>query len=357
MTVYADASHYEPRPVLLLVNLGTPDSPTPPDVRRFLREFLTDRRVIEYPPALWRPILEGIILRVRPRKVAHAYSTIWTDEGSPLMVGTVAQRDGLARAFGSTVDVREAMCYGSKGLDEALSALYAEGHRRVVVLPAYPQYSASTVGAVYDIVARWMLCHRDQMSIRVVRSWEEHPAYIEALAQALEEYWGEHGRPDFAGGDRVLASYHSIPLAMKTKGDPYPDECERTTELLRRRLGLSAENLFATYQSVFGPAQWIGPATIDTVEALGASGAGRVDVICPGFVADCLETVEEIAIQNRQAFEAAGGGQFHYVPWANGAKACVNALVEVARENLAGWVEVAPADDNAEPAGVAQAGN
>lgn len=339
MTVSETASQCVQPPALLLVNLGTPNSPTAPDVRRFLREFLTDRRVIEYHPSWWRLILEGIILRIRPRKVAHAYSTIWTDEGSPLMVGTVAQRQGLARAFGDAVHVREAMCYGSNSLDQALTDLYHQGFRRVVVLPAYPQYSASTVGAVYDIVARWTLRNRDLMSIRMVRSWEESPSYIEALAHALETHWEHHGRPNFDRGDRVLASYHSIPVAMTTQGDPYQEECERTTELLRRRLGLNAEQLSATYQSVFGPAQWIGPATIDTVEELGAAGSGRLDIICPGFVADCLETVEEIGIQNRQAFEAAGGGEFHYVPWANGAQPCVDALVEVACENLAGWVD------------------
>lgn len=338
MSVASNASSNAARPVVLLVNLGTPDAPTPGAVRRFLREFLTDRRVIEYPQVFWRPLLEGIILRVRPRRVAHAYSTIWTEQGSPLMVGTVEQRDGLRQALGGAVEVREAMCYGSHGLDEALTDLYRQGFRNVLVLPAYPQYSSTTVGAVFDIVARWMLKNRDLLNIRMLRSWETHPAYIEALAVALEEYWDEHGRPDFDAGDQVLASFHSIPMAMKKKGDPYQAECEATTEALRARLGLNATQLHATYQSVFGPAEWIGPATIDTVEKLGGKRTGRVDVICPGFVADCLETVEEIGIQNKDAFEAAGGGEFHYVRWANGAQPCVDALVKVALENLAGWL-------------------
>lgn len=329
------------KPALLIVNLGTPDAPTPSAVRRFLRAFLSDRRVIETHPALWRPILEGIILRVRPSRVAHAYSTIWSEEGSPLLAGTMAQVDGLRQRFGEEVEVRPAMCYGTGSIRDVLDELYAEGYRRVAILPAYPQYSASTVGAVFDEVARWGLASRDQLSVRTVRSYEDAPAYIEALASALEDSWRENGRPDFAAGDVVVASFHSIPQAMVDKGDPYQDECERTTELLRQRLGLSEAELVLTYQSVFGPAQWIGPATIDTITELGGGGRRRVDVICPGFVADCLETLEEINVLNRQAFIDAGGEVFHYVPWANGAAPCITMLEEQAVEVLAGWVEPA----------------
>lgn len=337
MTPIDDLSHYAERPAVLLVNLGTPDSPTPRAVRRFLRAFLTDTRVIEYPQILWRPLLEGIILRVRPQKVAQAYQSIWTEEGSPLLAGTQAQVAGLKAAMNPSAEIRYAMCYGSNDLNDALTTLQNEGYTKALILPAYPQYSASTVGAVYDIVARWILRHRNQLNVRLVRSWEDAPEYIEALAQAMEQHWQTHGRPNFEAGERVIASFHSIPMAMKEKGDPYQDECEKTTQLLRERLGLNSEQLLATYQSVFGPAQWIGPATIDTVKALGAQGVGRIDVICPGFVADCLETVEEIGIQNREAFQEAGGGQFHYVPWANGTSACVNALQAQISQNLAGW--------------------
>lgn len=337
MTHTDDLSQRVQQPVVLLVNLGTPDAPTPSAVRRFLRAFLTDTRVIEYPQIFWRPLLESIILRVRPKKVAHAYSTIWSDEGSPLLAGTLEQVERMQSLLGENVQVRHAMCYGSGNLDEALSALQSEGYRKVLVLPAYPQYSASTVGAIYDIIARWMLRHRDQLNIRVVRSWEDAPEYIEALALALEEHWAKYGVPNFDAGERVIASFHSIPMAMKRKGDPYHDECERTAQLLRARLGLKESELLATYQSVFGPAEWIGPATIDTVEALGARKTKRVDVICPGFLADCLETLEEIGIQNQEAFHASGGGAFHYVPWANGTSACVEALAFQARVNLAGW--------------------
>lgn len=330
------------KPALLIVNLGTPDEATPSAVRRFLRAFLTDRRVIETHPILWRPILEGIILRIRPSRVAHAYRTIWSEDGSPLLVGTMAQVEGLRQRLGSSVEVRPAMCYGSGNIREVLDDLYAEGYRRVAIVPAYPQYSASTVGAVFDEVARWGLGSRDQLSVRTVRSYEDAPAYIEALATALEESWRENGRPDFEAGDVVLASFHSIPQAMVDKGDPYELECERTVRLLRQRLGCSEKELILTYQSVFGPAKWIGPATIDTVESLGAQGRRRVDVICPGFVADCLETLEEINVLNRQVFIDAGGKTFNYIPWANGSSACVDMLEEQAKEVLAGWVN-APA--------------
>lgn len=331
-------------PVLLVVNLGTPDAPTPSAVRRFLRAFLTDRRVIETHPALWRPILEGIILCIRPARVAHAYSTIWTEEGSPLLVGTLAQVEGLRERFGDEVEVRPAMCYGTGNIREVLDEIYAEGYRRVAIVPAYPQYSASTVGAVFDEVARWGLASRDQLAVRTVRSYEDAPAYIEALATALEASWRENGRPNFDAGEVVIASFHSIPQAMVDKGDPYQSECERTVELLRRRLGLSESELLLTYQSVFGPAQWIGPATIDMMNECGQQGRRRVDVICPGFVADCLETLEEINVLNRQAFIDAGGEEFHYVQWANGEAACIDMLEEQACEVLAGWADVLTED-------------
>lgn len=337
MTHADNLSEQAQRPTVLLVNLGTPDDATPQAVRSFLRAFLTDPRVIEYPQILWRPILEAIILRIRPAKVAKAYKKIWTSTGSPLMAGTLAQTHALREVLGADADVRHAMCYGTGNLNQALTTLAKEGAQNVLILPAYPQYSASTVGAVYDIVAKWILRNRNQMNIRLIRSWQDAPEYIEALATAIEKHWEKHGKPNFDNGDTLIASYHSIPMAMKTKGDPYHDECEHTTALLRARLGLNDTQLKATYQSVFGPAEWIGPATIDTIENLGKNHTQRIDVICPGFVADCLETLEEIGIQNRDAFLAAGGTQFHYIPWANGEPACVNALAAQARAHLNGW--------------------
>ncbi|PID98398.1 MAG: ferrochelatase [Actinobacteria bacterium] len=328
------------RPALVLVNLGTPDEPTPRAVRHFLREFLSDRRVVEMHPLLWRPILEGIILRFRPYGVAKKYKEIWMEGGSPLLVGTRAQTTALRELLGAEAEVRYAMRYGSDNIQTVLSDLYHEGFRHVAIVPTYPQYSASTVGAIYDEVARWQLQHRDQMNVRLVRSYEDAPEYIEALASALETHWERVGRPDFGRGDVAVASFHSIPVAMRDKGDPYHSECETTADLLRKRLGLTERELRVTYQSVFGPAQWIGPATIDTMSELGEAHVKRVDVICPGFVADCLETLEEIGEQNRDAFLEAGGEEFHYVPWANGEPLCVKMLEAQARKTLMGWKDL-----------------
>lgn len=323
---------------LVIVNLGTPDSPHPTHVRKFLREFLSDRRVIEYSPLFWRPLLEGIILRVRPKKVAHSYRTIWTEAGSPLLSGTRAQVAALAEHFKDRADVKMAMCYGSNHIIDVLNELSEAGYQEIAILPAYPQYSASTVGAIYDQVTRWVQRSRNLPSIRLVRSFPTSETYIEALAVALESHWEQYGRPNFAGGDKVIASYHSIPQAMHDAGDPYQYECEAGARALANRLRIPEGGLLTTYQSVFGPAQWIGPATIDTVSELGAAQAGRVDVICPGFMADCLETLEEIAVLNKEAYQKAGGGQFHYVPWANGEPACVAALATEAEQLLAGWL-------------------
>lgn len=326
---------------MVLVNLGTPDAATARAVRPFLREFLSDRRVVETPPALWRPILEGIILRVRPRASAAKYASIWGSggaTGSPLMHWSLRQGELLQEALGEGVEVRVAMRYGRPALRDVLDELRAGGTRRVLVLPAYPQYAASSAGTVIDEAARWMLGARDQPEVRTVRSFPVSGRYIDALASAVEAHWARVGRPDFRGGDRLLLSFHSIPRAMSDAGDPYRGECLATAAALRARLGVE-DGIGITFQSVFGPAQWIGPATIDTVGDLGRAGTRRVDVICPGFMADCLETLEEIDILNRETFLAAGGSEFHYIPWANASTGCVATLEEQARRGLAGWVD------------------
>ncbi len=326
------------KPVVVLVNLGTPEAPTAKAVRPYLREFLSDRRVIETHPALWRPILEGIILRVRPKASAEKYASVWYEEGSPLMHWTIRQREELEKRFGDDVVVRIAMRYGKPAVQHVLSELHRDGYRRVLVLPVYPQYAASSAGTVIDEVARWLLSSRDQLEIRTVRSFPTAEPYIAALATALENSWAENGRPDFASGDKLILSFHSIPVAMRQAGDPYKDECEETARALHQRLGIPADAMLTCFQSVFGPAEWIGPATIDTVEALGKAGTGRVDVICPGFMADCLETLEEINILNRETYLEAGGREFHYVPWANDSRGCIDTLEEQARTAVAGWI-------------------
>jgi ferrochelatase len=326
------------KPAVVLVNLGTPEKPTAEAVRPYLREFLSDRRVIEMSPVLWKPILEGMILRVRLKASAKKYASVWTDDGSPLMHWTIRQGEELAKQLGNGADVHIAMRYGKPALQDVLSELLAAGKRRVLVLPVYPQYAASSAGTVIDEVARWILKSRNQLELRTVRSFPDSPTYIDALASAVEQSWERNGRPDFEHGDKLVLSFHSIPLAMQQAGDPYRDECELTARLVRERLGLTDTQMLTRFQSVFGPAQWIGPATIDTMKELGKAGTKRVDVIRPGFMADCLETLEEIDQENREAFLNAGGQQFHYIPWANDSQGCIATLVEQARINLAGWM-------------------
>ncbi|MGO1591485.1 MAG: ferrochelatase [Ancrocorticia sp.] len=326
------------RPAVLIVNLGTPEAPTSTKVRPYLREFLSDRRVVETNPALWRPILEGIILRVRPKASAEKYASIWYPEGSPLMHWTVRQGEELAQRLGAGVEVRVAMRYGKPGVQSELTRLYKDGFRNVLVFPLYPQYAASSAGTVIDEVARWTLAARDQLEIRTVRSFPEAPAYIDAVVGAIESSWEETGRPDFAAGDKLITSFHGIPRAMHDAGDPYRYECEATADLVRQRLGLAEGQLMVTFQSVFGPSEWLKPATIDTVEELGAHGTRRVDVICPGFMADCLETLEEINILNRETFTGAGGAEFHYVPWANDSAGLINTIEEQVVSRLGGWL-------------------
>lgn len=326
------------RPCVLIVNLGTPDQPTTPAVRRYLREFLSDRRVVETHPAVWRPVLEGVILRTRPKDSAEKYGLVWGDEGSPLLAYTRAQATSLQEQLGEDIEVRYAMRYGSDSIPKALDSIYAEGHRQLLVVPLYPQYSATTVASITDEVARWSLRSRDQFDLRLLRSFPQFPGYISALAQAIEGYWNDHGRPNFKDGDRLVLSYHGIPTAMAEAGDPYPQECQVTTAHLRQLLGLAEREVIHAYQSVFGPAEWLKPATIDTIRRLGSSGTVRVDVVCPGFVSDCLETLEEIDMQNREAFVAGGGSEFHYIPWGNDSQVWLEALARLTKQNLAGWL-------------------
>ncbi|MGV9184147.1 ferrochelatase [Arcanobacterium canis] len=344
-TLYAAAM----KPAVLLVNLGTPDSLAPADVRRFLRAFLTDRRVIEMHPALWRPILEGIILRVRPRHAASLYAQIWGEKagegvvGSPLMHWSQAQRADLDRRLGADADVFLAMRYSAPTVRQMLTDLQRRGYRRVLVMPMYAQYSATTVASVMDEVSRWSLENRDQLEFRMVRSFPTDMLYIEAVASAIENVWEKRGaRPDFAQGERLILSFHSLPQAMVDSGDPYVRECEATAKAVVRRLGLESEygrGVLTTYQSVFGPAKWVGPATIDTVRELGAAGVRSLDVVCPGFATDCLETLQEINILNRGEFVNAGGAAtgFTYIPVANDAPAFMDALEKQVRRGMSGW--------------------
>ncbi len=338
-------THGQPaRTGVLLCNLGTPDEPTPAALRRYLREFLSDPRVVEIPRALWLPLLHGVVLRTRPAKSAKKYASIWTPAGSPLRVWTEKQTKLLAGYLGEageTVLVRHAMRYGQPSIADGLNALKAAGATRVLVLSAYPQYCAATTASVFDAVYAWSRTVRAVPELRFVNHYHDDAGYIDALARRVLDHWQAHGRPD-----KLVMSFHGVPERTLKLGDPYHCECHKTARLLAERLGLSAAHYVVTFQSRFGKAKWLEPYTEPTLKALAKAGTARVDVVCPGFVADCLETLEEIAIEGKQAFMAAGGKTFHYIPCLNDHPAWITALTGITRRHLAGWPTGAP-DQNA----------
>ncbi|UUX94207.1 ferrochelatase [Aquabacterium sp. J223] len=320
---------------LLLVNLGTPDAPTPQAVRRYLAEFLSDPRVVEIPAALWKPILHGVILRVRPKKSAAKYASIWTADGSPLAHWTAVQArllQGWLGERGHAVVVRHAMRYGNPSIASQLDALKAEGATRILVLPLYPQYSATTTASVFDAVAAWARRTRHLPELRFVNRYHDEPLYIEALAQRLRTHWAHHGQPE-----RLVLSFHGVPKRTLMLGDPYHCECHKTARLLAERLQWPLARLHVTFQSRFGKAEWLQPYTEPTVRQLAAGGIKRIDIACPGFVSDCLETLEEIGMEVRDAFLQAGGEEYRYVPCLNDDPRWITALAQVAVDHLAGW--------------------
>ncbi|CAN7401329.1 ferrochelatase [Variovorax sp. LjRoot84] len=323
------------RTAVLWCNLGSPDEPTAAAVRPYLADFLGDPRVVEIPRALWALILHGIILRTRPAKSAAKYASIWTPEGSPLKVWTKKQATLLAGWLGERghrVTVRDAMRYGNPSIAAQLDALKAEGATRVLVLQAYPQYSATTTASVIDAVNAWSARVRRVPEFRFVNQYQDEPLYIEALAQSALRYWKDHGRPD-----QLVMSFHGIPERNIRLGDPYQAQCLVTAGLLAERLQLTREQYRVTFQSRFGRAKWLEPYTEPTLRELGATGVARVDVMCPGFPADCLETLEEIAMEGREAFLHAGGKEFHYIPCLNDSSAWITALAAIAERHLSGW--------------------
>ncbi len=321
---------------LLWVNLGTPDAPTAPALRRYLAEFLSDPRVVEIPRLAWWPILHGVILRVRPAKSAAKYRTVWLPEGSPLAVWTARQAQALEQALHARghlrLRVREAMRYGNPSIPATLDALRAEGVTRVLVLPAYPQYAAATTASVSDKVGQWAAGARRVPELRFVGEYADDAGYIGALASRLQAHWAVHGR-----GERLVLSFHGVPERTLHLGDPYHCQCRKTARLLAERLALPPEQVVVTFQSRFGKAKWLEPYTEPTLQQLAKAGVKRVDVMCPGFVADCLETLEEIAQEARAAFLAAGGERFDYVPCLNDDTAWIGALADLAERHLGGW--------------------
>ena len=325
---------------VLLINLGTPDAPKAPEVRRYLKEFLSDRRVVELPRALWWLLLHGIILNTRPRKSAEKYAAIWTPDGSPLKVHTEKQTK-LLRGFlgeaGQMVVVDYAMRYGQPSIPAVLSRLKAEGCTRILLLPLYPQYSASTTATAFDAAFAWAAQTRNQPEIRTIRSFHDDPGYIAALADSVRAHWSKTGQP--GSSYRLLMSFHGVPRATLDQGDPYHCECQKTGRLLADALGLSAEKHLITFQSRFGRTEWLQPYTAATLAELGRQRVARIDVVCPGFTADCLETLEEIAIEGKNTFVQAGGGDFHYIPCLNERDDWIHALAGLTARHLGGWTD------------------
>ena len=323
------------RVAILLCNLGTPDAPTASALRRYLGQFLSDHRVVEIPRAAWLPILHGIILRTRPAKSAAKYATVWTTEGSPLAVWTTKQatllRGWLGEA-GHNVLVRPAMRYGNPSIASQLDALKAEGATRVLILPLYPQYSGTTTASVFDAVYTWAARTRNVPELRFVNHYHDDAGYIDALASTVRAHWKHHGPPD-----KLVMSFHGVPERTLHLGDPYHCESHKTARLLAERLGLQKDDWQLTFQSRFGKAKWLEPYTEPTLIEMGKAGVGRVDVICPGFTGDCLETLEEINQEAREAFLHAGGKEFHYIPCLNDSPAWITALSAIAQQHMGGW--------------------
>ena len=315
---------------VLLVNLGTPDAPDAPAVRRYLAEFLSDRRVVEIPQLLWQPILRGIILPTRPKKSAHAYAQVWTDEGSPLAAITRAQSDALQAALGGKVRVAYAMRYGQPAIGPAIDALTAAGCDRILIAPLYPQYCAATTATVVDAVGNHLKTLRRQPAVRFLPPYHADATYIDALKASVE---AGLAALDFTP-DVLLASFHGMPERTRALGDPYHDQCQATARLLSDALGKPVE---VAFQSRFGRAKWLEPATETRLAELARAGRS-VAIFAPGFSADCLETLEELAIRGKEQFAAAGGTRFAYIPCLNADAPGMAMLDTVIRRELAGWL-------------------
>lgn len=317
---------------VLLINLGTPDAPEPRAVRRYLAQFLSDRRVIEIPPILWQPILHGIILRTRPAKSAHAYAQVWTDKGSPLAAVTREQADALSGAFGPDVLVDHAMRYGNPAIGDRIAALRAAGCDRILLAPLYPQYCAATTASALDDGFAAMARMRWQPAVRTLPPYFDDPAYIEALRRETE---AGIAALDFVP-DAVVATFHGMPARTLELGDPYHCQCRKTARLLGTAMG---RELIVTFQSRFGRAQWLEPATDATLAALPGRGVRSIAVVAPGFSADCLETLEEIALRGRDLFLGSGGKNFAYLPCLNAGTTGIDMIKSLLKRELAGWTE------------------
>ena len=347
LPVVSPAHGRSPRIGILLTNLGTPDAPTAPAVRRYLAEFLSDRRVVEIPPVVWKLILHGIILRTRPAKSAKKYASVWMPEGSPLLVWTQRQAQYLRGSLGERVKamglpadlvkVEVGMRYGNPSIASALAKLKADNCDRILVLPMYPQYAASTTATACDAVFAALAQDRTMPALRTISSWHDDPNFIKALATRINDYWRKHGRPD-----KLVMSFHGVPKATLMKGDMYHCMCHKTARLLAEELGLTESQWMLTFQSRFGRAEWLQPYTDATLSSLPAQGVKRVHMVCPGFPADCLETLEEIAMEGKEIFMHAGGEQYEYISALNDHASLIYALTELSLKHLQGWLNPPP---------------
>ena len=333
-------THGAPSPIgVLLTNVGSPTTPTPGALRGYLAQFLGDPRLIEYPRWWWLPLLHGIILNTRPRRSARLYRRIWTEEGSPLLVTLRRQAEALQDYLDATLPVPVRVVYGGRygsepSIATALRRLQAANAQRVLVLPLYPQYSATTTATSFDAIFEELKTWRWVPELRTINHYHGHPGYVAALAATVREHWATSGRPQ-----RLLMSFHGIPRDYFLKGDPYYCHCQQTARLLGEQLGLSPDDYTVTFQSRFGPTEWLQPYTDRTLEEWGRAGLAHVDALCPGFSADCLETVDEVAEEGGELFHQAGGGEFHYIPALNDRPDHLTALADVMMANLAGWLE------------------
>lgn len=334
----AHTPHQRPPFAVLMVNLGTPDAPTPDAVRRYLAEFLWDRRVVDLARPLWWLILNGIILRTRPRRVAKNYQEVWTEEGSPLLAISRQQQRGLAaslkQATGQDIPVVLAMTYGNPSMEAAGRELRQLGAERILVLPMYPQFSATTTAAAFDRLAASLKHCPHWPELRYIRDYHQHPAYIEALANSVRQAEAERGAPF----EKLVMSFHGIPQRYAAQGDPYPRHCQATAEALAQALGRQPDQWLLTFQSRFGKEPWLQPYTDASMQQLGEQQLQSLGVICPGFSADCLETLEEIAGENCEIYEQAGGHGFHYIPALNAAPEHLSMLTQLVLEQSQGWM-------------------
>ncbi len=320
-----------PKVGVLLVNLGTPDAPTTSAVKRYLKQFLSDRRVVEIPPLLWQPILRGIILNTRPQKSAKAYAKVWTEKGSPLAFFTAGQAEALQARMEGTADVRYAMRYGNPSVGDQLSAMKAAGCNRILIAPLYPQYSGATTGTVLDEAYATLTAMRWHPAIRTLPAYHDDARYIGALKSSIE---ASLAKLDFVP-DALVISFHGMPERTLHLGDPYHCHCQKTARLLSEAMG---RELVVSFQSRFGRAKWLEPATDDTLMKLAREGRKKVAIFAPGFSVDCLETLEELAMQGHEQFEEAGGTHYAYLPCLNDSDVGMDMLEQIIGQELAGWI-------------------